>query len=46
MRGSAYLFFDELPDDACHLVSVHLDDWVLHFDFLAFHLENVVSILI
>jgi hypothetical protein len=27
------LLLDEMPDDAGHLVAVHLDDRILHFDF-------------
>ena len=31
--GMDQLVLDELPDDAGHLVAVHLDDRILHLDF-------------
>ena len=35
--GEDQLFLDELPDDAGHLIAVHVNDWVRNLDFLAFH---------
>lgn len=33
-RKALYLLFDELPDDASHLISVHLHHRLVHLDAL------------
>ena len=35
--GEDQLLLDKLPDDAGHLIAVHVDDGVRNLDFLAFH---------
>jgi hypothetical protein len=38
------LVLDELPDDARHLVAVHLDDRVLHLDLAHLQLPTCVPV--
>ena len=31
--GADELFFDHLPDDARHLIAIHLNEWRFHLNF-------------
>ena len=26
-------FFDHIPDDACHLIAIHIDNGIIYLDF-------------